>query len=1003
MNKQSFNFFIFSIIFTLSILWLTFERNAFAKINSLDKKIIDKAYIGISYQDLNEKSLSNYKSQCKIGVYVNKVILGSPASVCGLSQNDVITKMDNSKIDSMATFQKVISKYLPGENVNIELCRKGIKNTVSLKFGSFLNRLTESETNLEILLNNCVSMQGKNNETYLNLLKETGLIYLKNNRVNKSVKVFEEVEKISRDLFGNKDQKYLRAKEHLMLVSFLDKNIFNDNNEYKKKSLKAILEKYNKIENIMKAYDSYDYFTPKLYFSKLSNIDIFIANDNPDDINGLIKKYMYYKEKNKKILAEEQLLIASDIALKKFGETSEEFIEVNMHLMDYYIFYKNQLKFLYLLDSIYELNKNITNFDEKMENLRRLSLKCFSFNESKRKGAKIFWEMIELSEYKNGKDSVEHALLISKAVDKYIALDNAEKILKKAKKIFENNELTESNDYIKVLVCLSYVYRYTGASNDIVCLENNPGFLIQKCINIIKKNKGIYNYDYISKMFDLLLYYAGKSRTGKVLTGGMDNRNIQIISQNFSYDHVFVQACSIIYQHISELCISLYNEKDPFIISQWIGYANIFNLNNSNSIIFELADIRKRLYGEDSPWYAPSMLDFAQLDFQEYYKTHDEKYLNSADEYLNYYIDIMKKNYGELSINYINALNIKANYFMNIDNKKAKEITELISEVSEKRQKININQDLWLTEKTANNFITAEHNYLKAIELYKDVISKKEKKYGKNDNRTLQTYNILASLYNTLCEYGNALEMYKVLSHNENYKYQATRNLLSIYIELGDMKNADTYANLLKEELNELNKNKMSLEFSTIQESLASYYLNINENKLAFQYYKDSLETLKYSFNELDIEGTPKFGTDKIFGMGKAYFKMGKYNKAEELMKKAINSEKNPGEGVSVYYNIETDTNHALHLLDLAKLYQKKSKFEDSKRLFSEVIKILKNSLSEKHPDYANALMDRSLLFIQMGKYDKAFEDQKAALITLGHHIERISMWASEKRLHNYL
>ena len=101
---------------------------------------IERPYIGISMLDLSEEY---YLWQYRInipdgvdeGVAVLEVVDGSPASKAGLKKGDIIVKLGDEDISSLAEFRYELYKYEVGDKATISYYRDSKLNTVEVTLG----------------------------------------------------------------------------------------------------------------------------------------------------------------------------------------------------------------------------------------------------------------------------------------------------------------------------------------------------------------------------------------------------------------------------------------------------------------------------------------------------------------------------------------------------------------------------------------------------------------------------------------------------------------------------------------------------------------------------------------------------------------------------------------------------------------------------------------------------------------------------------------------------
>ncbi len=86
--------------------------------------IVQRAYLGVEV-DVSREDVG--------GVYVSNVISGSGAAEAGIEVGDIVTHINNAPINSFPELQEQLSKYGPGDKVNVSVIReKDKKNIVVL-------------------------------------------------------------------------------------------------------------------------------------------------------------------------------------------------------------------------------------------------------------------------------------------------------------------------------------------------------------------------------------------------------------------------------------------------------------------------------------------------------------------------------------------------------------------------------------------------------------------------------------------------------------------------------------------------------------------------------------------------------------------------------------------------------------------------------------------------------------------------------------------------------
>lgn len=99
---------------------------------------IARAYLGIYMQDLDDplrKSLG-LPEKTK-GVLVARVSPDSPADKAGMTQGDVIEKIDGKPMESSKQVQELVRKHKPGDSLNLLVMRNNVLTAVTVKIGDY--------------------------------------------------------------------------------------------------------------------------------------------------------------------------------------------------------------------------------------------------------------------------------------------------------------------------------------------------------------------------------------------------------------------------------------------------------------------------------------------------------------------------------------------------------------------------------------------------------------------------------------------------------------------------------------------------------------------------------------------------------------------------------------------------------------------------------------------------------------------------------------------------
>lgn len=101
---------------------------------------IARPYVGIYMRDLDEqmaKSLGLAESDQGTGVVVAGVARGGPAESAGISQGDLIRKVDGQPVKGGKDVQVLVAKHKPGDKINFLLSRDGKLVPVEVKLIDF--------------------------------------------------------------------------------------------------------------------------------------------------------------------------------------------------------------------------------------------------------------------------------------------------------------------------------------------------------------------------------------------------------------------------------------------------------------------------------------------------------------------------------------------------------------------------------------------------------------------------------------------------------------------------------------------------------------------------------------------------------------------------------------------------------------------------------------------------------------------------------------------------
>ncbi len=125
----------------------SFTGYSFAIPSNLVKKIVEdliefgevqRAYLGISFADIDGKFAKERGIEDIKGVYVETVFDDGSAKKAGIEKGDVILKIDNAFTNSKSELKEMVARHRPGDKIDVLLRRNGKERTVEVEL---LNRL----------------------------------------------------------------------------------------------------------------------------------------------------------------------------------------------------------------------------------------------------------------------------------------------------------------------------------------------------------------------------------------------------------------------------------------------------------------------------------------------------------------------------------------------------------------------------------------------------------------------------------------------------------------------------------------------------------------------------------------------------------------------------------------------------------------------------------------------------------------------------------------------
>lgn len=100
---------------------------------------VQRAYIGVSINDIDSKFAEQKNIKQLKGAYINGLTSNGAAENAGIKIGDVITSVENNKVNSVSELQEQISKYRPGNKVNVTVMRENKEISIPVTLTNIKN------------------------------------------------------------------------------------------------------------------------------------------------------------------------------------------------------------------------------------------------------------------------------------------------------------------------------------------------------------------------------------------------------------------------------------------------------------------------------------------------------------------------------------------------------------------------------------------------------------------------------------------------------------------------------------------------------------------------------------------------------------------------------------------------------------------------------------------------------------------------------------------------
>ncbi|MFQ5753585.1 MAG: Do family serine endopeptidase, partial [bacterium] len=101
----------------------------------IHKGKVERGFLGIAMLNMDEKKARALSLKRPQGVFIDRVLKGSPAAKAGVKVKDVIIKIENEEVNKSNQVQAIIAKKSPGEVIQLALLRKGHEINLEVTLG----------------------------------------------------------------------------------------------------------------------------------------------------------------------------------------------------------------------------------------------------------------------------------------------------------------------------------------------------------------------------------------------------------------------------------------------------------------------------------------------------------------------------------------------------------------------------------------------------------------------------------------------------------------------------------------------------------------------------------------------------------------------------------------------------------------------------------------------------------------------------------------------------
>lgn len=205
---------------------------SFAVPSNIAKKIVEdlmefgnvqRAFLGIQYVELDGENSKELDTPVAEGIFITKVIDGGAAKTSGIEEQDIIIKMDDTKITKFSDLKGQMNAHRPGESINMTVLRNNSEKTFKVVLKNKFGKEVYSDTDF---IDNILGLQ----------LEELSQKERNKYGINYGVKI-EKINNPSFSKYGIKEGAVILGIERQKVMNVTD------------------------VENLMRSYEDKEYVT----------------------------------------------------------------------------------------------------------------------------------------------------------------------------------------------------------------------------------------------------------------------------------------------------------------------------------------------------------------------------------------------------------------------------------------------------------------------------------------------------------------------------------------------------------------------------------------------------------------------------------------------------------------------------------------------------------------------------------------------------------------------